>query len=138
MPELKPSSSASSSSSRPRAQLSRRPSNLQCVFSAQHLDDASNYHGGDHDSKTWDEDDESEYPDDLERMRKSDDDEAAREGKEEAPEVRVGVLDRQDIEANLEKKQSTRSIKDPNLVRAVDYNLCTMTGWLIGFLGIVG
>lgn len=122
MPELKPSNSPSIPSSGPGAQLPRglsdtasRP-NIPHVFSAQHLDDVSNYHGGDFEAEHQDEDIETEYSDELEQVRDEDYDEAAREGKEEVPEVRMGVLDVRDLEANLEKKQSTRSIKDPNLV----------------------
>ena len=60
-------------------------------------------------------------------MRNDDYDEAAREGKDEVAEVRMGIPDTRDLEANLEKKQTTRSIKDPNLVRAIAWNLCKMT-----------
>lgn len=122
MPELKLSRSAPTPSSVPRAQIRRGRSNtasrphLRHVFSAQHLDDVSNYHGGDYDSKLEDEDDQTEYSDELEQVRNEDFDEAARNGEDEVPEVRMGVLDTRDLEANLEKKQSTRSIKDPNLV----------------------
>lgn len=133
MPELEPSRSAPTPSSGPRAQSRRGRSNtanrphLQHVFSAQHLDDVSNYHGGDHDTEYQDDDNETEYSDELGQVRNEDYDEAASEGKEEVPEVRMGVLDRQDLEANLEKKQTSRSIKDPNLVRTIDCNLCNMT-----------
>lgn len=122
MPDLKPSPSESTPSSTPRAQLRRGRSNttsrpdLQRVFSAQHLDDVSNYHGGDHESKYRDGDDETEYSDELEQVRNEDYDEAARNGEAEVSEVRMGVPDVRDLEANLEKKQTTRSIKDPNLV----------------------
>lgn len=124
MPDLKPSPSESTPSSTPRAQLRRGRSNttsrpdltLQRVFSAQHLDDVSNYHGGDHESKYRDGEDETEYSDELEQVRNEDYDEAARNGEAEVSEVRMGVPDVRDLEANLEKKQTTRSIKDPNLV----------------------
>lgn len=135
MPQLKLSRSAPTPSSGSRAEL---PLPLQRVFSAQHLDDASEYHSGDHKSKGQDEDSQTEDSDDLEQVRNNDHEEEPREGKEEAPGLRIGVVDRQDLEANLEKTRSTRSVKDPNLVRAVDCNLCKMTPLLIGFLGIVG
>ena len=126
MPELEPSRSAPTPSSAPRVHLSPGR-HLQRVFSAQHLDDISNYHDGDHDSKEQDGNIETEYSDELEQVRNEDDDEAARKGEDEVPEVRMGVLDTRDLEANLEKKKSTRSIKDPNLVRLIDCNLCKMT-----------
>ncbi|CAF9903865.1 MAG: hypothetical protein ALECFALPRED_003017 [Alectoria fallacina] len=122
MPELQPSHSAPTPSSGPRARLPRRQSDsasslhLQPVFSAQHLDDVSDYHDGDHQSKHHDADNDTDYSSELEHVRNDDYDEAAREGKDEVAEVRMGILDTRDLEANLEKKQTTRSIKDPNLV----------------------
>ena len=133
MPELQPSHSAPTPSSGPRARLPRRQSDsasslhLQPVFSAQHLDDVSDYHDGDHQSKHHDADNDTDYSSELEHVRNDDYDEAARKGKDEVAEVRMGILDTRDLEANLEKKQTTRSIKDPNLVRAIDWNLCKMT-----------
>ena len=125
MPELEPSRSAPAPSSAPRVQLPP-DRHLQRVFSAQHLDDISNYHDGDHHSKEHDGDIETQYSDELEQVRNEDYDEAARKGEDEVPEVRMGVPDTRDLEANLEKKKSTRSIKDPNLVRLIDWNLCKM------------
>lgn len=93
----------------------RRP-DIQHVLSAQHLDDVSHYHGGDHDSKYQDNDIETEYSDEHEQVTNEDYDEAARKGEDEVPEVRMGIRDAKDLEANLEKKPTTRSIKDPNLV----------------------
>lgn len=81
------------------------------LFSAQHLDDVSIYHGGDHESQQTDDSDT------LEKLRQEDDDEARRHGDEEVEEVRMGVRDTRDLDATLEKKQSTRSVKDPDLVR---------------------
>lgn len=144
MPELESSHSAPTPSSGTRAQLTRGRSNTasrprpQHVFSAQHLDDVSNYHAGDHDPEYQHDDNETEYSDELEQVRNEDYGEAASEGKEEVPEVRMGVLDMRDLEANLEKKETTRSIKDPNLVRAIDYNFYNMAVLLIVFAGIVG
>lgn len=136
MPKLSTSRSAPTASSGagigigPRfpASLSNtvnRP-HLLHVYSAQHLDDVSNYHGGDRESKYPDEDDGTQYSDELEQARGEDYDEAFKRGEDEVPEVRMGVLDTRDLEANLEKKQSTKSIKDPNLVRVTDFNLCEM------------
>ncbi|CAD6564492.1 MAG: hypothetical protein ASARMPRED_004439 [Alectoria sarmentosa] len=122
MPELQPSHSAPTPSAGPRARLPRRQSDsasrlhLQHVFSAQHLDDVSDYHDGDHESKHHDADNDTDYSSELEHVRNDDYDEAAREGKDEVAEVRMGIPDTRDLEANLEKKQTTRSIKDPNLV----------------------
>lgn len=91
---------------------------LSRVFSARHLDDTSNYQGGDLDSHYQDDDDETSDADNLEKLRQEDYDEAERHGEGEVREVRDGVLDTRDLEANLEKKTTTRSVKDPNLVRS--------------------
>ena len=132
-----PSSGTRAQPASGRSNTANRPP-LQHVFSAQHLDDVSNYHAGDHDPEYQDDDNETECSDELEQVRNEDYREAASEGKEEVPEVRMGVLDVRDLEANLEKKQTTRSIKDPNLVRAIEYNLYKMTVLLIVIAGILG
>ncbi len=125
MSDLKYSRSAPTPSPGSRAQLPRGRSNtasrsdLTQVYSAQHLDDASNYHGGDH-VFNQDEGNETDCSDKLEQVRNQDYDDAAREGEDEFSEVRMGVLDIRDLEANLEKKPTTRSVKDPNLVRVID------------------
>lgn len=116
MPGLQPSRSAPTPRSRSVAPLQYERSsiaespNIQRVFSAQHLDDVSHYHGGDHD------DNETEYFNEREHVRNEDYDEAARKGEDEVSEVRKGGLDARDLEGNLEKNQTTISIKDPNLV----------------------
>ena len=122
MTNLSPSHSAPTPISGFEAQLqpdspdrARRP-NIQHVFSAQHLDDVSHYHGGDHHSDYQDIDIQTEYSDEHEQATSEDYDEAARKGEDEEPEVRMGIRDVRDLEANLEKKPTTRSIKDPNLV----------------------
>ena len=123
MPDLHLSRSAPAPfSGPPRTQLQRgrsdtaSPSHLNHVFSVQHLDDVSNYHGDDHPSTYPDDDAGTEYSDELEQVRNEDYDEAMRKGEDEVPEVRMGVLNARDLEANLEKKPTTRSVKDPNLV----------------------
>lgn len=122
MPELDSSRSAPTPSSGLATRLTRsrtsdasRP-RLERFFSAQHLDDVSIYHGGDHDSIYHNDDNGSEYVDELEQVRNQGYDEALKKGEDEVPEVRMGISDTRDLEANLEKKQSKRSIKDPNLV----------------------
>ena len=126
MTGLSPSHSATTPSQGFEAQLQRETSNtarrpdIQRVFSAQHLDDVSHYHGGDHDSNYQHSDIETEYSDEHEQVTNEDYDEAARKGEDEVPEVRMGVRDTRDLEANLEKKPTTRSIKDPNLVCVID------------------
>ena len=122
MPDSHPSPSAPTPNSRPGARLqpgtsdtASRP-HLSHVFSAQHLDDVSHYHGGDHDSIYQDHDNETEYSDELEQVKNEDYDEAAKKGQDEVPGLHMGVLDTRDLEANLEKKPTSRSIKDPNLV----------------------
>ena len=137
MPDLGPIRSAPTPVSKPSAQPRRarsykaRATPLQRVFSAQHLDDVSNYHHGDHDAPHNDRDNDNQSSDESEKIRNEDDDDAAEEGEDEVPESRMGVPDTRDLEANLEKKQSKksskRSIKDPNLVRAIECTLGKMT-----------
>lgn len=107
----------------PRAQFTRAQSStttsyprLQHVFSAQHLDDVSNYHGGDHDSTDRDGDNETEYSEGSENVKNDDLEQAVSHGQEQNPELRTGVYKTRDIDPKLEKKETTRSIKDPNLV----------------------
>ena len=122
MTDLSPSHSAPTPTQGFEAQRQRSSSNtarrpdIQHIYSAQHLDDVSHYHGGDHDPNCQDNDIETEYSDEHEQVTDEDYDEAARKGEDEVPEVRLGIRDARDLEANLEKKPTTRSIKDPNLV----------------------
>ena len=130
MPELKPSASApaerpppsTSHMSRVRTQRSTTTHPpLEHAFSFQHLDDVSNYHADRHDYPELDDD--SEDTDELEKVRREDEEEAALSGEEEVAEVQMGVRDTHDLEANLEKtksarsRRSSRAAKDPNLVR---------------------
>ena len=129
MPESEPPPSLPTPGSGPTDQPqgqsdTNNPPHIEPVFTAQHPDHVSNYHDGEHESKEQDGDIETEYSDELEQVRNEDYDEAARIGEDEVPEVRMGILDKRDLEGNLEKKQSARPIKDPNLVRATDSNLC--------------
>lgn len=122
MPELEPIRTAPDTRSRPsRPQSSRTRSSsaprLSRVFSAKHLDDGSTYHGGDHDTGHRGDDDDSEESDLSEKVTREGDEEDRRNGEEEVDEVRDGVRNERDLEAPLEKKQTTRSVKDPNLVR---------------------
>lgn len=89
---------------------------LTNVYSAQHLDDVSDYHGGDHDSQYRDHGGETSDLDNLEKARQDDYDDAEKYGDEDDSEVRDGVPNTKDLESKLEKKPTTRSIKDPNLV----------------------
>lgn len=129
MPELKPSNSAPaerpppSTSQMSRARTQRSTTThppLEHAFSFQHLDDVSNYHADRHDYPELDND--SEDIDDLEKVRREDEEEAAMSGEEEVAEVQMGIRDTHDLEANLEKtktarsRRSSRSAKDPNLV----------------------
>ena len=119
MPDLQLSRSAPTPISGFRARLrsdaARRPS-FQQTFPAQYLDDVSYYHGGDRDSKHQGHDIETDDSDELEQETNQDYDQVARRDEDEAPEVRVGIRDTRDLEANSEIKSTTRSIKDPNLV----------------------
>jgi len=123
MPELKPVRTAASVDSRgsgPRSSGSRNSSKnrpqLHNVVSGRHLDDHSTYHG--HDELTpkeegqWVEDD-SDY---SEQVRKDENEKAEEDGTRETSEVRGGILTERDLEAPLERKQTTKSIRDPNLV----------------------
>ena len=119
----KNSPAASSPHSVSRAQLSRAtsytvtPPGLTRVFSAQHLDDVSTYHGDDHGSNYDDEKNESVFSDEPEHLKNDNDDEAVRQSQDEVLEARTDVPNTQDLEASLEKKQSIRSVKHPNLVQ---------------------
>lgn len=125
MPESEPIRTAASGRSRPsraqsfRSQSSRPSSNLHRILSGQHLDDASVYHH-DHDHESDNEEENTYSTDSLEEVTEKEDNAKAREaGAEEVPEVRQGIPDCRDLEAGrpkLEKKQTSRSIKDPNLV----------------------
>ena len=93
---------------------------MEHAFSFQHLDDVSNYHADRHDYT--EADDNSEDIDDLEKVRREDEEEAALSGEEEVAEVQIGSPPYPSLEANLEKtktarsRRSSRSAKDPNLV----------------------
>ena len=123
MPDLTPSRSAPTATTEPiKTGTSRTRSNtgdrprLSRVFSAGYLDDVSNYHDGEHESKYHDEGIESGESDSLEKVEQEDDAEARDNGIEQVPEVRMGIRDTRDLEANLEKKETTKPTKDPNLV----------------------
>ncbi|RDW69360.1 MFS multidrug transporter-like protein [Coleophoma cylindrospora] len=101
------------------------PSRLTRLTSGNHLDDHSSYRGDpDRDfQNAVDDDDDEESSDGTEIVEK--DIEAARLDDEDAgpvsrvvSEVRMGIPDRYDVEANpkLERKRTSRSIRDPNLV----------------------
>lgn len=96
---------------------SGKRSQLRHDFSGQHLDDHSTYHGNDDVPDRDDEkyvEDESDY---SEQVNKDENRDAEEDGVYETSEVRGGILTERDLEAPLEKKQTTRSVRDPNLVR---------------------
>ena len=117
--ERPPPSTSQISRVRTRRSTTSHPP-LEHAFSFQHLDDVSNYHADRHDYT--EDDDNSEDIDDVEKVRREDEEEAALSGEEEVAEVQMGVRDTHDLEANLEKtktarsRRSSRSAKDPNLV----------------------
>lgn len=83
---------------------------LSRVFSAQHIDDHSNYHsyGEHHDQQLQPTtSDDSDFAEDVE----SEKDRETGNG-----ELRDRVVNERDVEAPLEKTKSSRSTKDPNLV----------------------
>ena len=136
MSELKPSNSAPperpppSTSHIGRVRTQRSTAGhppLDHAFSFQHLDDVSNYHADRHDYPEINND--SEDTDDLEKVRREDEEEAAMSGEEEVAEVQMGVRDTHDLEANLEKtkttksRRSSRSAKDPNLVELLPLDI---------------
>ncbi|KAL8659458.1 MAG: hypothetical protein Q9226_000417 [Calogaya cf. arnoldii] len=90
---------------------------LYKVFSGQHLDDQSTYHARDsvsenrEDHRTADED-----LDFSEAIVKEDDKEARGQPFQETAEPQNGSADLRDLEAPSEKKKSSKSVKDPNLV----------------------
>ncbi|MCJ1274476.1 hypothetical protein MMC21_002272 [Puttea exsequens] len=86
------------------------------MYSAQHLDDVSNYHWGDQEAYYPEDDDASDESEEPEKVRHEGDQNAREHGLEAVGEVRMGVRDERDIGVDLGKKQSTRSIKDPNLI----------------------
>ncbi|MCJ1416310.1 hypothetical protein MMC32_002645 [Xylographa parallela] len=88
-----------------------RPQRLNRILSGQHPDDHSHYH---HHDFEGDGDDSSDSEDTLNENEKDSQD--AVEAKGEVPE---GAASEQDLEAGtaqLEKKKTSRSVKDPNLV----------------------
>ncbi|KAL8806184.1 MAG: hypothetical protein Q9200_005136 [Gallowayella weberi] len=90
---------------------------LSRVFSSQHLDDFSTYHG--RDSVLFDRgevplaDEESDL---SEEVVKQNNNELGEKLPEETIDVRNGVANVRDLEVPLEKKRSSKSVKDPKLV----------------------
>ena len=114
-------SNTSRGSRQRRPQLGKsRPSSphLHRFFSAQYLDDQSVYHA-EHDIESEDETSSTGY-DLSEQVTEKDDDEAREHGQDQVEEERMGVPNERDLEAArappLEKRQTSRSVKDPNLV----------------------
>ena len=108
LPHRQRSKSAQSSPSRKAG--TRRP--LDRLYSAQHLDDHSLYHGGYHDDH---DEGESEYDEDDAESVKSLDGEGLNE-------VRDGIPDEKDLEAPpISRKSTSKSKKDPNIVLTHDH-----------------
>ena len=98
---LQPTRSAYSA--RSKRSISRNSSHLGRSYST-HLDDGAVYHGGDYDSGVWEgsEHDRDKFAEEEEVL----------------DHIRDGRLDEKDLEApSLQKKTTTRSRKDPNIVR---------------------
>lgn len=121
MPVPEPSCSAPTTQSsrfpagRARSSTTDHPHHFR-VFSAQHLDDVSNYHEGGHSSEHRNIGNEALDPNDIEMIRQEDHGETEQPRDNEIPERRDGIPDEKDLEANLEKIPTIRSFKDPNLV----------------------
>lgn len=88
-------------------------SHLRRVSSAQHLDEVSNDHGADQDAYIPGYDEETGTSEDL---NKENDEEAMGRGMDEVQENRMVIHDTRDLSKSLERKQTTESIEDPNLV----------------------
>ena len=105
----------SRSQSAPSASSNRQP-RLSRVFSAQHLDDHSHYHGHDERHGQQLEATSSEESDYTEKVEREEEKELGGNTGEESTEIREGIVNERDVEAPLERIKSTRSVKDPNLV----------------------
>ncbi|KAK5149049.1 hypothetical protein LTR04_000147 [Oleoguttula sp. CCFEE 6159] len=119
---IRPARSRTATTERKRSRSrSSRPSSphLQRFFSAQHLDDHGYYH---HEHAAGESEAELDHysSDTLETLDSSENDnEKEEEQQGSVPEVRDGIPDERDAELGrpqLEKKQTTRSVRDPNLV----------------------
>ena len=89
------------------------PIDLTHVLSAQHLDHVSTYLASDHDADHDAQNNEAVFSNHSEHVMNQDEDETIRQGDDEVS----GVLNAQDLEASLEKKQSARSVRHLNLVQ---------------------
>ncbi|KAL8863555.1 MAG: hypothetical protein Q9178_000236 [Gyalolechia marmorata] len=113
--------------------LSRPPTmsrpEMSRVFSGQHLDDQSTYHG--RNSVSGHREDEStadEKSDRSEDTATGENNERKRRRREEPAESLNAAANIRDLEAPLEKKQSSKSVKDPNLVSVkLDYAYVKLT-----------
>ena len=142
MPQLEPIQTAASANSRgePRSTSSRDSSTSRSPFnhtvSGRHLDDHSLYHPhndvSDKEEGEWVEN-ESDY---SEQVAKNENEKAEGTGLEETSEVRGGILTERDLEAPpLERKQTSRSVKDPSLVRScICPYMCRKSDWHVGHL----
>jgi hypothetical protein len=140
MAELRPTRTGTSARTRSRSRPSRPSSpRLHRLLTNQFPDDHSVYHHEDGDGvhvrsdadslhKTETErrrgvsvDDDSDSSSDAGLSEKNDEVTPAESGETKIEEIRGGVSNERDVEAQapqLEKKKSSRSIKDPNLVRS--------------------
>ena len=118
MADLEKSRTKGSNRSRPNTPSNPDRPQISRVFTGQHLDDHSTYHG--RDSRIVNNDDSigDEESDLSERVSREENEELGEKLPSETVEVRNGVANVRDLEAPLEKKQSSKSAKakDPNLV----------------------
>lgn len=90
---------------------------LSKVFSGHHLDDQSTYHARDSVSEKWENHPTADEESDLSGETADEEDKEARgQPFEETAESQNAAAASRDPEAPLEKKQSTKSVKDPDLV----------------------
>lgn len=122
MPPLEPRKSAENSrdtASRPQSVISSIDSNqprLSRVFTGQYLDDQSHYQKERGEAVREGRTGESQ-PHLLVDLENRNGRVSQSTGAEEHAENREGIVNEHDVEAPLEKVRSTRSAKDPDLVR---------------------
>ena len=122
MPPLEPRKSAESlrdTASRPQSISSSTESNqprLSQVLTGQHLDDQSHYQK-EHGEAAREERKGESQPYLFVDLEKRDGRVSPSTSTEEHAESREAYVNEQDVEAPLEKVRSTKSVKDPDLVR---------------------
>ena len=134
-PKTNPSTrQARSRSNSTRSEASAHQPRVSRVFSAQHIDDSSYYHGHAdlHSEKL--EATPAEGSDFCEKVA-IEDGLGAGDDVAECSETREGIVNERDLEAPLEKTKSARSARDPNLVGTAKVGRLGHTNVCIRLLG---